>query len=113
MVTMQQVQNGVCAYVDREILPKMSGLKKIGLGAYMALAANNLTGLVAKYLQHPAVEVLDVVDVQGNVDIDKIYNAVAPMFTNGTKHSIDIPFIGPLIIDAGDIDKLHQCILRG
>lgn len=113
MVTLQQIQRGLCRYVDTELLPKMNGLKKIGLGAYMALAANNLTTLAANYLDHPAIKILELSDAQGNIDIDKAYNAVIPMFDNGAKHSVDIPVIGSIILDRSDVDKLHRYIVGG
>lgn len=113
MATLQQVQRGLCRYVDTELLPKMTGIKKIGLGAYMALAANNLTALAANYLEHPAIKILGLSDAQGNIDIDKAYNAVIPMFDNGVKHSVDLPLVGSIILDRSDVDKLHRYIVGG
>lgn len=113
MVTLQQIQRGLCKYIDTELLSQMSGLKKIGLGAYMALASNNLATLAANYIEHPAVKVLEITDPQGNVDIDKVYNVITPMFDAGAKHSVNLPIIGPVIIDRTDVDKLHRYIVGG
>ena len=113
MVTLQQVQTGLFNYIDREWLPHMTGLKKVGLTAYMTLAAGNLTALAAKYINHPAIAGLGIVDEQGCVDIDKAYTAVIPSFNNGAKHSIELPLIGSVTLDRSDIDKLHRYILGG
>ncbi len=113
MVTLQQIQRGLCKYVDAELLPHMTGFKKIGLGAYMALASNNLAAMAANYLEHPAIKILELSDAQGNIDIDKAYKAVSPMFDNGAKHTVELPLIGSLILDRSDVDKLHRYILGG
>ena len=110
MVTMQQVKTGLMKYIDSDIMPHLSGFKKIGLGAYTALAAENVTGLVDRYKQHPAVAVLDVMDAEGNVDIDKLYQAVYPMFESGERHTISIPMIGDLTVDRTDLEKLYRYI---
>ena len=63
-----------------------------------------------KYREHPAVAVLDMIDAEGNVDIDKLYQAVAPQFANGKKQTISIPLIGDMTIDRTDLEKLYRYI---
>lgn len=113
MVTMQAAKNGLVKYIDNDILPHLTGLKKVGLGVYTALAANNIIGLMEKYKDHPAVSVLDVIDENGNIDIDKLYNVTAPMFANGEKHMINIPMIGDMTVDRTDLEKLYRYIKEG
>lgn len=108
MVTMQQVKTGLVKYIDTDVLPHLTGAKRLGLGVYTALAANNLVGLMEKYREHPAVAVLDVIDADGNVDIDKLYQALDPMFSTGERQSINIPMIGELIVDRNDLEKLYR-----
>ena len=48
MVTMQQVKTGLVRYIDTDVLPHLTGIKKLGLGVYTALAANNVVGLMEK-----------------------------------------------------------------
>lgn len=110
MVTMQQVKNGLVKYIDTDVLPHLTGIKKLGLGVYTALAANNVVDLIEKYRDHPAVAVLDVIDTDGNVDIDKLYQAVAPQFANGEKQTISIPLIGDMTVDRTDLEKLYRYI---
>lgn len=110
MVTMNQVQNGLVKYIDTDILPHLTGIRKVGLGMYSALASQNIGKTILKYKDHPAIAMIDVIDENGNVDIDKLYQAAVPMFANGEKQSIDIPLIGELRIDRTDIEKLYQYI---
>ena len=108
LVTMNQVKNGLVKDIDSDVLPHLTGIKKIGLGVYTALAADNVVGLIEKYKVHPAVSVLNVIDAEGNVDIDKLYQALDPMFSTGERQSINIPMIGELIMDRNDLEKLYR-----
>lgn len=110
LVTMNQVKNGLVKYIDTDVLPHLTGIKKIGLGVYTALAADNVVGLMEKYKDHPAVSVLNVIDADGNIDIDKLYQSISPMFDSGERQSINIPLIGELIVDRTDLEKLYRYI---
>lgn len=110
MVTMSQFQNGIARYIDADILPHLTGFKRIGLGIYAGLAANNVGDLLMKYKEHPAVEVLNLMDSDGNIDVDRLYAVAAPMFANGEKYSVNIPMIGEMSVDRTDLEKLYQYI---
>lgn len=92
-------------YIDSEIMPKLTGWRKVGMGAYIALAARNAGGLITKYKDHPAVAVLNVTDGE-NIDIDAVYNAVLPYADDAIK--IDIPTIGEISLNREDIDKIYR-----
>ena len=110
MVTMQQVKTGLVKYIDTDVLPHLTGVKLIGLGVYTALAADNLVNVLNQYKEHPAVSVLQIIDKDGNVDIDKLYQAMAPQFANGEKQTISIPLIGDMTVDRSDLEKLYRYI---
>lgn len=110
MVTMEQVKNGLIKYIDADIMPHLTGLRKIGMGVYVALAADKAVEMVMQYREHPAVAVLGVIDSEGNVDIDRLYQAVAPMVQGGEKIPVDIPLIGEIRMDKTDIEKLYKYI---
>lgn len=110
MVTLDKIAAGITKYIDAEMIPHLSGIRKIGLGVYAGLAATNLGSMAQKYIHHPAVEVLNVVHDDGSIDIDTLYKSVLPMFANGQTESIMIPMIGEWKIDKTDIEKLYRYI---
>ncbi len=112
MVTVNQVKNGLVKYIDNEVLPHLTGAKKIGLGVYTALAAENLEKTVLKYRTHPAVEMLDVIDENCEINIDRLYRAAVPYFEGGEKHALEIPLIGEIIVCRKDLDELFRLINR-
>lgn len=36
MISIEQAKNGIMRYIDNDMLPKLSGMKRIGLGIYAA-----------------------------------------------------------------------------
>lgn len=110
MATMNQVKNGLVRYIDNEILPHLTGAKRIGLGIYTALAAESLEKTIMQYATNPAVAMLDVIDKSGNVDVAKLYKAAAPFFGDGVKQTLTIPFIGDFSFDRNDLEKLYHYI---
>lgn len=110
MVSMDQVKTGLVKYIELDLLPHLDGIKRIALGLYTSLAAENAVKLAMQHIQHPAVAMLNVIDEAGNVDLDKLYNTVVPMFADGKKETIRVPLIGEFRIDKSDVDKLYRYI---
>lgn len=104
MIRIHQVQNGLGKYVECELVPHLSGIKKIGLSAYAALASKNLGEVVMKYKDHPAVAVLHIINDEGEVNVDALRDALFPLFAE--KQTIEIPLIGDFTFDQNDIEKL-------
>lgn len=105
MISVQQAEKGLMRYIDSEIMPKLTGWRKVGMGAYIALIARNGRSLIAKYKDHPAVAVLNVTDGE-SIDIDAVYNAILPYAGEAIK--IDIPAIGEISLNREDIDKIYR-----
>lgn len=110
MVTMEHVKNGLIKYIDADIMPHLTGLRKVGLGVYVALASDKAVEMAIQHRNHPAVSVLDVIDDDGNVDIDRLYQAIAPMVQGGEKIPVEIPLIGEIRMDKTDIENLYRYI---
>lgn len=113
MVTLDNVVNGVIKYMDTEIIPHLSGVKKIGLTTYVGLAVQNTNAMFEQYSKHPAIDILNVIDDENNIDIDKIYRSIAPMFADGHKELIKIPLITEFKIDKNDIEMMYKYITEG
>ena len=110
MATINQVKTGVVRYIDNDMLPHLTGAKKVALGVYTALAAENAAKIAVQFAKHPAVSVLAVIDENGNVDIDRLYRSAAPMFSNGQRVLLHIPVIGDYTVDNTDVEKLYRYI---
>ena len=108
MVTLEQVQNGIARYIAGELVPHLTGMKRIGLAAYSALASQNIANMIRKYKDHPMVSMMDVINEAGEVDVDKLYSVLDPLFLE--KQTVSIPMIGDFTLDHTDLEKLYRYI---
>lgn len=109
MVPYEQAVSGFARYVDKEMLPHMSGVKKVGLGAYTALAARNAVQALRAAADNPAVAITGIVSDAG-VDLELLYSAVSERMTENIQ--LDIPLIGVFTVSRADVDKLYN-YMRG
>lgn len=109
MISYDQAVRGVVRYVDSEMLPHMTGVKKIGLGAYTALAAKNAAQTLKGAVESPAIAITGIATSDG-IDIDLLYNAICERMDGNVQ--MDIPMIGVFTVNRADVDKLYN-YMRG
>lgn len=107
-VTIDQAMRGAVRFSDNEIIPHLPGGKGIGAGIALALIMDGGRSRILALREHPAVKLMQIMDEQGNIDLDRLYNAARPKFEN--KLSVSVPFIGELKFDQNDVDKLYKYI---
>ena len=108
MVTIDQAMRGAAKFADNEIIPHLPTGKGIGAGIALALIMDGGRSRILALRDHPAVKLMQIMDEQGNIDLDRLYNAARPKFEN--KLSVSVPFIGELKFDQNDVDKLYKYI---
>lgn len=108
IVTIDQAMRGAMRYADNEVIPHLPGGKGIGAGIALALIMDGGRSRILALREHPAVKLMQIMDEQGNIDLDRLYNAARPKFEN--KLSVSVPFIGELKFDQNDVDKLCKYI---
>ena len=107
-VTIDQAMRGAVRFADNEIIPHLPGGKGIGAGIALALIMDGGRSRILALRDHPAVKLMQIMDEQGNIDLDRLYNAARPKFEN--KLSVSVPLIGELKFDQNDVDKLYKYI---
>lgn len=107
MVSTSRIRDGLVRYVDNEVLPHMTGVRKVAMGTYVALAADRLDGEMQKYIHHPAIEMLGIANDDG-VDVDKLMTTLADRFNE--KQTLTIPLMGDFTFERRDIEKLREYI---
>ena len=109
MVTIDQAMRGVAQYAENEIIPHLPTGKGIGAGIALALIMDGGKSRILALKDHPAVQMMGIMDEEGNIDLDRLYNA-ARMRVDGKKIPWDIPVIGELKFDVNDVDRLYKYI---
>ena len=109
MVTIDQAMRGVAQYAENEIIPHLPTGKGIGAGIALALIMDGGKSRILALKDHPAVQMMGIMDAEGNIDLDRLYNAARPRF-DGQKLPVTVPIIGELRFDVSDLDKLYRYI---
>ena len=109
MVTIDQAMRGVAKFADSEIIPHLPTGKGIGAGIALALIMDGGRSRILALKDHPAVQMMGIMDDEGNIDLDRLYNA-ARTRVDGKKIPLTIPVIGELRFDVNDVDRLYKYI---
>ena len=109
MVTIDQAMRGVAKYADDEIIPHLPVGKGIGAGIALALIMDGGKSRILALKDHPAVQMMGIMDAEGNIDLDRLYNAARTQ-VDGKKIPLTIPVIGELRFDVNDVDRLYKYI---
>ena len=109
MVTIDQAMRGVAKFADNEIIPHLPTGKGIGAGIALALIMDGGKSRILALREYPVVQMMGVMDDEGNIDLDRLYNA-ARARVDGKKIPLTIPVIGELRFDVNDVDRLYKYI---
>lgn len=111
MVPISKIEQGVAAYLDAELMPQLpnSGFEKVLAGTAMSLVIRRSGVILDSYKNNKAVQMLGLIDSEGNVDVDVLAEELKKNFPKeGMK--INIPIIGAMTFHKEDVDKLHEYI---
>ena len=112
MVTYNQVVNGMTKYIDQEIVNKLQGLSRWGLGAVSGIALSKGANIFNNLKSHPIIKMLEVIDENDMIDIDTIYAELRKQAEKGSV-TIATPMIGNITLTKDDVDKLYRLITEG
>lgn len=108
MIPMDKVQRGLAAFLDRELIPSLTGWDKVLVGGGAGIAVAKLPKIVEMY---PIITALNIYDKANNqMDIDTLYQAVTPHMGSETL-PLKIPYLGITIkVGKPQVDALYQYI---
>ena len=112
MVTLAQATAGIERYLDTEILAKIPGWQKWVLGAAASRMLSRSGEIFNTLKSNPVVAAMGVIDEQDQIDIDAIYREFSKQAQRGAI-TFDIPLMGALTVNSGDIDRLYNYIIGG
>lgn len=114
MVTIDQIEKGVGAYLDKEIMPQLdeNGFQKVIIGTALGLGIRRAKNQAASYLAHPAVKMLGIADENGNIDLETVSDELKKNI-KPEGFTVDVPMLGTLRFRKEDVDSLKNYILGG
>ena len=111
MVNANQIEKGVAAYLDEEVMPQvhLEPWKKAVLGTGASVAIKRVGNVLENIKGNQALSALGVVDQEGNVDIDIVSTEFKKQIpTEGLK--VKIPLLGEITFHESDVDMLYRKI---
>lgn len=112
MYTLAQVANGANQYIKTEIVEKLTDWRKWVIGAGAEMLVGNITGVFNKVKVHEIVKLLNVIDENDNIDVDKLYRHFLNQARSGSI-TFNVPMIGPMTLNDSDVEKIYRCIIGG
>jgi len=111
MIPMTQLTAGLVKFVDTEMLPALPTNQRWIAGAIVFVAQGKLPELIKTITDIPLVGTLQLVDSNGNVDIELARKAVKASCQKYGKVSMEVPLLGTFELGEKDFDKLYKCIM--
>lgn len=113
MVSVNQIEAGIARFLDTELVSKMpeGGLQKILAGTAISLMIKKTGSIIQGLQQYPAIQMMEIFDKEGNLDIDSLKEALSRNFPEvGLK--MEFPMIGSITFHKEDVDKLYSYITQ-
>lgn len=113
MVTFDQIERGVAAYLDNELMPMIpeQGFQKIIAGTAISLMIKKTSGKFEMFRENQFVKMMGVIDESGNVDVETLKDELKKQVPDaGVK--VEVPMIGMLTFHKTDVDKLYSYIVN-
>lgn len=112
MVTSKQVVEGVMEFANKNIMPKLEPTMQFLAGMALGVAGGKADGMIKALATQPMISALGVIQPNGEIDLDTLYAAASEQMDRQGSLPIDIPIIGRMTFDRGDLDELYRAICR-
>lgn len=115
MAKMADIERGIGAYLDNELLSdyEADSAERWLIGSAIAIFVKKKMAVLERFLSSPMAVELEMVDADGNIDLDILRDELKRRIpANGAvyKNAIVEKFFGSLRFQSDDIDKLYKYI---
>ena len=106
----ERIIEGLLKYIDRNILPHMTGLQEAGYLVIGELVRSNPEVINSYINQNFVLRAYLAADKDGNIDIDRLYNALEKVIAKKGMLSFEIPLYGNFRLEPSDLRALFATI---
>lgn len=110
MVTATELKAGLGDWLQTRLMPRLDDKRKLLIGTIYGLAAERIDAIIAEAAEIGAVKILAVVQPDGRIDIDRVFNAAMAQMQVQGKLKFSSWLLGSFAFDAEDLRELRQCI---
>jgi hypothetical protein len=108
---MNTVMNGIAKYIDKEIYSGMNDWQELIARIAVGRVLNDRQVLIEKLTQNPLIKSLVLIDDNGMVDVDRLFDEIKKAMEGKDKIKISIPLFGTMSFSPADADKLYKEII--
>lgn len=102
----KKVIDTVFKYLEKNMVPGMSGLQEIAFYAVREAIDDEAENLIETIKAKPFVRAIAAIDKEGDVDIEKLATRVRKGIESKGCLEVEIPFYGPVRFVPDDIDNI-------
>ena len=110
MITAAELKGGLGDWLQTRLMPRLDGKRQFLLGTIYGVGAGKMDAIISAAAENGAVKALGIIQPDGCIDIDTLYNAALAQMQAQGKLKIDLPLLGTFAFDADDLRELRQCI---
>lgn len=111
MVKSDVVIHGVKKFFETDILPQAVGTEKKVLSGVINILVRKAPKVMKKLTDNSFLKFLDLVDEEGNIDIDVLYDELLEL-SRESPFVISIPFTGDITLRERDIESIYELIMN-
>lgn len=111
MIEFNKIIDGIAKYLDKEIYSGMNDWQELIARIAVGRVLNDKQMLLEKLTQNPLIKSLVLIDDEGMVDVDRLFEEIKKAMSGKEKIKISIPLFGTMSFSTADADKLYQEII--
>lgn len=109
-ITEMQLYSALNEFIDREIMPLSASMdlpKQFMFGLKIGVVKRKIQGVVKNYLNNAEMKMLELIDENGNIDVEPIYQSAMDMMRQMQKFEI-----GGITFKENDLQNLYGIMQR-
>ena len=110
MVTSEQIINGIVAYADREVIPKLNTTGKWVVGTAIGMLGSKASDVMLNVQTSELGKIIGAVNEDGLYDIDLIADNLIRSAEKYGDICIELPMIGSMRFTSADVNNARRYI---
>ncbi len=110
MIKAEQMKAGLGRYIQEKMMPRLDDKRQFLLGMAYGLGAGKMDELLEAAAKNPGIRALGIMQENGEIDLDTLYNAAYAQMQAQKKLTLDIPLLGTFVFDESDLRDLYNAI---
>lgn len=106
----EHVVERLSRYIERNVLPTMSNLQKVGIRTFIGMIKSNPTAYKKKIMDDPLFKWLIIETDGGEIEIEGMINGLREAVNKEGMAILDTKMFGKMTFKPSDIEELRRCL---